>query len=84
MVMGGFAGLVIWLFLKFLSVGTTLLWDIIPERIQIPYYPVLLCGIAWIFAGIVRKKYGDYPEELSAVMEKIKKINIMIIIKWGR
>lgn len=71
--LGAFAGLLIWCFLKAASAGSSFFWEGAPSLTGTPYITVILCTAAGLFAGILRKKYGDYPEELRVVMGKIKK-----------
>lgn len=72
-VIGGAAGGVIWLFLKIMTLGTGFLWEWLPERLAIPYYPVIICTLGGILVGLFRRKYGDYPEELKDVLGKVKR-----------
>lgn len=73
MVLGAFAGLVLWLFLKVVLVGTELLWEWAPEQLGIPVYPIVVCTIGGLIIGLFRKKFGDYPEELETVLGILKK-----------
>ncbi len=73
LLIGGFAGAVIWTFLKVMALGMELLWEIAPEKIQLPYYPIIVCTLGAIMIGMIHKKYGNYPEELTEVFGKIKK-----------
>lgn len=70
---GLIAGGIIWLFLKILNLSTSFLWEFIPHTFSIPFYTILVCTIGGIIIGLWRKKFGDYPEELDVVMEKVKK-----------
>ena len=72
MIVGAFISAVIWLFLKAVSVGTSFLWEWIPGKITWPFYPILVCTAGGALIGIFRKNCGDYPEELTAVLGKIK------------
>jgi H+/Cl- antiporter ClcA len=72
-ILGAVAGVVVWLFLKAVSISTGLLWEIIPGRISLPFYPLILCGCGGLILGIVHKLLGDYPEELKVVIAKIKR-----------
>lgn len=69
---GGFAGTVIWVFLKIMSVGMEFLWESLPEQMSSPLYPLAICTVGGAIAGIFRKKFGDYPEELHVVMGKVR------------
>ncbi len=72
-ILGAFAGLVIWCFLKAVAVCTGFMWDKLPEITNFHYFPLILCTAGGLIAGILHKKYGEYPEELSIVTAKIKK-----------
>lgn len=69
---GAFAGAVVWVLLKIMAVGMEILWQWIPNHIIFPFYTIALCTIGAAIIGVFRKKYGDYPEELDAVMRKVK------------
>ena len=69
---GAFASAVIWLFLKAVSLGTLFLWERLPDTVSLPFYTVLVCTAGGALIGIFRKKYGDYPEELTTVLGKMK------------
>ena len=71
--LGGFAGLLIWCFLKAVSVCTYYLWDILPQSSGITYLPVAVCVAGGLVTGLLHRFFGDYPEELNSVMGKIKK-----------
>lgn len=71
-IIGAFASMVIWCFLKAVSLTTSFIWDWLPDAASLPFYTVLVCTVGGALIGIFRKKYGDYPEELSAVLGKIK------------
>lgn len=71
--MGGFAGLVIWVFLKIMSLGIAFLWEWLPEKFEFPLYTLIICTAGGAIIGLIRKKFGDYPEELHIVMAKVKK-----------
>lgn len=71
-IIGAFTSAVIWLFLKVLSVSTSFLWEWIPGRVSLPFYTVLVCTAGGALIGVFRRKYGDYPEELTVVLGKVK------------
>ncbi len=70
--LGAFSGLVIWCFLKAVSFGSILIWSRARELTGTPYITVLLCILGGLAAGVLRRRYGDYPEELSVVLYKVK------------
>lgn len=71
--LGGFAGLLVWCFLKMVSVCTFYLWDMLPQSLGIAYLPIALCMTGGLVTGLLHRSFGDYPEELDTVMAKIKK-----------
>ena len=71
--LGAFAGLVIWSFLKLVALCTGLVWETIPALAGGRTITILLCALGGLAAGILRKIFGDYPESLDTVMGKIKK-----------
>ena len=71
--LGAFCGAVIWLFLRLLGICTGLIWDVVPAKAGFKYLPVLTCAAGGLAAGLVRKRYGDYPEELHQVLGKVRK-----------
>ena len=73
LMLGAFCGAVIWLFLRLLGICTGLIWDTIPAKAGFKYLPVQICAAGGLAAGLVRKRYGDYPEELHQVLGKVRK-----------
>lgn len=71
--LGGIIGFIIWLFLKVLNVGTNLIWNVLPNQINIPFYTIIVCLLGGLIIGVWKKKTGDYPEELEEVISKVKK-----------
>ena len=76
---GAVAGALVWILLKIMAVGTEFLWKWLPGKTSVPYYTILICVAGAAIIGIFRKIFGDYPEDLETVMEKVraeKKIRI--------
>ena len=71
--LGAFAGLVIWGFLKLTALCTGLVWNSAPLHMGGKWITVLLCSLGGLAAGVLRKAFGDYPESLDMVLGKIKK-----------
>lgn len=71
-IIGAFTGMIIWLFLKVMSVGTAFIWEWLPERISLPFYTIAICSLGGLAIGVFRKLFGDYPEELFVVLGKMK------------
>lgn len=72
-ILGAFAGLVIWCFLKAVSISTGLIWEKLPKSTGFTYAPLIICILGGLIVGIIHRFSGDYPEELQDVMEKIQK-----------
>ena len=70
---GVLAGLIISLFIRIMGIGMEFLWEKLPSKINIPIYPLIVCGIGALIIGLFRKFFGDYPEELMVILGKIKK-----------
>ena len=71
--LGAIIGIIIWSFMRLITIGIELLWVKIPNFIHIPFYTILLCTIGGIIIGIWKKFTGDYPEDMEKVIEKKKK-----------
>ena len=71
--LGAVVGLVLWLFLRAVSLGTTLIWDTLPGAVGGRWITVPLCAVGGCIVGLLHKKFGDYPESLDIVMGKVKK-----------
>jgi len=71
--LGAFAGLVVWCFLKAVSICTGLIWEKLPFATGFTYAPLIICILGGLIVGIIHRSFGDYPEELQVVMEKIQK-----------
>ena len=69
---GAVAGALVWILLKIMAVGTEFLWKWLPGKTSVPYYTILICVAGAAIIGIFRKKFGDYPEDLETVMEKVR------------
>ena len=71
--LGGFTGIVVWCFLKAVSLCTGLVWEIIPEKTGSRFLIIPLCMLGGLVCGILHKRFGNYPEDLPVVMGKVKK-----------
>ena len=72
-IIGSITGLIIWGFLKLNSLGIELLWNYLPNNLNIPCYTIIICLIGGTIIGIWKKKNGNYPEELNEVISEVKK-----------
>ncbi len=70
--LGAVAGLLIWCFLKAVSFATGLLWEVLPKVTGSDLTVLIPCVLGGLLLGIIHKHSGDYPEELSVVMGRIK------------
>ena len=72
-VLGAIVGVIIWTFLRLMNLGIELFWDFLPSQFSLPVYPLLICTLGGLLTGIWKRKFGDYPEELSVVLGSVKK-----------
>lgn len=73
LLIGMVAGFIVWIFMSIMNIGIYFLWEYIPERVEIPFYTVIICLIGGIIIGFWNKKTGNYPESMDEVFDKIKK-----------
>ena len=70
---GAFAGAVVWCFLKAVSLGSALIWEVIPQGTGTRFILPALCAAGGLITGVVHHFSGNYPDELSVVLYKVKK-----------
>jgi len=70
---GGFIGAFIWAFLKVMGIGQALLFETLPEYVDIPYLTLVTCIVGGLVIGIYEKLFHASPEELETVMATIKR-----------
>lgn len=70
---GAVIALIIWVFLKLMSIGLEFIWQWIPSQINIPFYTIGVCLIGGLILGLYQSKFGPYPEELDQITAKIKR-----------
>ena len=71
--LGAFAGLVIWCFLKAVSLCTDLVWETVPAGFGGKGILILLCTLGGLACGVLHRFFGSYPESLNTVLGKIRK-----------
>ena len=71
--LGAVVGLVLWLFLQAVSLGSSLVWQFLPAHLGGKWITVPLCVLGGILTGLVHRRFGDYPESLDTVMAKVKR-----------
>ncbi len=69
---GTIAGCIIWSFIKVMNLGIQFFWEYLPGLINFKYYTILVCLIGGLLIGLWKHKFGDSPEELETVIEKVK------------
>lgn len=72
-ILGSIVGLIIWGFLRVMNYGIEFLWEYLPSQLNFPLYTVCVCTAGGLIVGGWKRKFGDYPEELTGVIVKIKK-----------
>ena len=71
--LGAAVGLILWLFLRCVALGTGLIWNFLPSRLGGRWITLPLCAAGGCLAGLLHKRYGDYPEELAVVLGQVKR-----------
>ena len=71
-ILGAIVGAIIWGFLRLMNLGIGLLWETVPSLIDFPLYTLCVCTVGGVLIGLWKKKFGDYPEELNAVLGQVK------------
>ena len=71
--LGAVVGLVLWLFLRAVALGTSLIWTVLPERVGAVWILVPLCTLGGLIAGLLHRRFGQYPEPLDTVLGKVRK-----------
>ena len=71
--LGAIIGFIVWLFMKIMNISISFLWTVLPEKIDFPFYTIIVCLIGGLIIGLWQKKVGDYPEDLETVISKVKK-----------
>lgn len=69
---GAIIGLILWTFLKVVSLGEDFLWTYIPSNINTPFYTIIVCLIGGLIIGLSQKKFGNYPDSLDKVLGQVK------------
>ena len=73
LLLGAVVGAIVWAFLRIMGLGIDFLWGWLPSQVNFPLYTLCLCTAGGLLAGVWKKKFGDYPEELGAVIGRVKK-----------
>ena len=71
--LGIITGAIVWAFLRVMNLGIGFLWDFLPSKLNFPFYTVGVCLFGSVLVGLYKLKFGDYPEELTVVLGKLKK-----------
>jgi H+/Cl- antiporter ClcA len=71
--LGAAVGLILWVFLQAVSLGTALIWEFLPAHLGGKWITVPLCVLGGVLTGLAHRRWGDYPESLDTVMGKVKR-----------
>ena len=69
---GAIAGSLVWLILFVMNSGLNLIWNQMSSWFG-TLYPVVMCIIGGVVIGLFARRYGQYPEDLRAVMSRVKR-----------
>lgn len=71
---GGFAGIVFWLFLFAVQRGTWLVWEALPQGVTgSVWYSVAACALGGLLCGLLRLRWKDLPESMDTVLGKLRR-----------
>nr|WP_243281366.1 chloride channel protein [Eubacterium maltosivorans] len=70
--MGAVVGAVVWFLLWLMNLGIDFFWTWLPGKFNIPIYNLVICGVGGLLVGLLQKKFGPCPSELSEDMAAIK------------
>ena len=62
--LGAFVGLILWLFLQVVSLGTTVIWKIVPNATEINWIVIPMCAIGGCVVGLLHKNMEIIPNHL--------------------
>ena len=69
---GAIAGSLVWLILFVMNSGLDFIWNQMSSCFG-TLYPVVMCIIGGVVIGLFARRYGQYPEDLRAVMSRVKR-----------
>ncbi len=72
LITGAIAGAFVWLVLFAMDAGLDIVWERLASWFG-RFYPIPVCIVGGIVIGLFARRYGDYPEDLRAVMAKVKR-----------
>lgn len=82
-VTGAIAGAFVWLILFVMDAGLAIVWDRLSSQFGV-LYPVVICTVGGVVIGLFARRFGQYPEDLRAVMAKVKRNGRYEYDKLGR
>lgn len=62
----------VWLYLKVANVGVTIIWDMIPNYVDVKGYTILVCLAGGVVIGIFHRAYGPWPESMADSVKRVK------------
>ncbi|MCD7981262.1 MAG: chloride channel protein [Clostridiales bacterium] len=71
-VTGVLIAVLVWLYLKISNVGITIIWEILPEYLNIEHYTLIVCLAGGLVVGIFHKVYGPYPESMADAVRRVR------------
>lgn len=71
--MGAFVGILTWMFLGIVNVGTHFIWHTLKDFFNIKYWTLIVASIGGILVGITQKHFGEYPKYMDQTLEEFKK-----------
>lgn len=72
-VIGAVIAGVIWLYLKIANVGVTLIWQVIPQHLDVRGYTIIVCLIGGLVVGLFHRRYGPYPQSMQDAIFEVRR-----------
>lgn len=70
---GGVIGAFVWAFLRVMGIAQDFVFTVLPERIHIPCFVLVVCILGGLVVGVYEKLFHASPDDMQTVMAVIKK-----------
>ncbi|MBQ3404852.1 MAG: chloride channel protein [Oscillospiraceae bacterium] len=73
LVCGASMGVLLWLYMKLISSGTHLVWDLGPGDMDRRLYTLLVCLCGGLVIGLMHVLFGNYPETMEEAFARLRR-----------
>lgn len=70
--LGAFVGGIAALFLLFVEWCIEMIWEVVPERLDWSFYPLIVGLVGGIIIGLLQKYIGQYPKTIHETLEEFQ------------